>query len=477
MNSDYRQARYEEDLLVERADSRKVEDNPLPSSIAREEAPKIPDLPKHEVVRYFNRLSQMNYGIDTGFYPLGSCTMKYNPKFTEKIASHSKATDLHPYQPEDMAQGTLEIMYELQELLAELGGMNAVSLQPAAGAHGEITGLMIAHQYHKDNDDERKEVILPDTAHGTNPASVSMLGYDLVEIPSEDGCVDIEALEEAAGDDTAAFMITNPNTLGLFEKDACQIAEIIHEAGGLLYYDGANLNAIMGKTDPGAMNFDIMHFNLHKTFSTPHGGGGPGSGPVGVTKEFASYLPVPIVEKDGGRYHLNYDLENSIGRVKGIYGNWLVLLKAYTYIKEKGKDGLEEAAERAVLNSNYLRKKLEPHLDLPYRELRKHEFVLSGKKMKDKGLKTTDLAKRLLDYGFHAPTIYFPQLVDEALMIEPTETETKETLDGFAEAVASIMEEDEEVIGEAPHNTAVGRVDETKAIRDSVLSYKMRKEE
>ncbi len=477
MNTKYSQARYDEELLIKRGEEREVKDNPLPDGIAREKAAKIPDLPKHEVVRHFNRLSQMNYGIDTGFYPLGSCTMKYNPKYTEKAASLSEAAALHPNQPEEFSQGTLQIMYELQDLLAELGGMDSVTLQPAAGAQGEITGLMIAHQYHKNNDDDRNEVILPDTAHGTNPASVSMMGYDLVEIPSEDGCVDLEALEEAAGDDTAAFMITNPNTLGLFEKDACRIAEIIHEAGGLLYYDGANLNAIMGKTDPGAMDFDIMHFNLHKTFSTPHGGGGPGAGPVGVKEELTSYLPVPVVEKEDNRYHLNYDLENSIGRVKGFYGNWIVLLKAYTYIKEKGRDGIKEISERAVLNSNYLKKKLEPHLDLPYGSLRKHEFVLSGEKMKEKDLKTTDLAKRLLDYGYHAPTIYFPHLVDEALMIEPTETETKQTLDGFADAVASIMEEDEEVIAEAPHNTAVSRVDETKAIKDSVLSYKMREKE
>jgi len=474
MSSDYRQARYEEELLMEDGVEREVEENPLPENIARERAPKIPDLPKHEVVRYFNRLSHMNYGIDTGLYPLGSCTMKYNPKYTEKLASLPEATSPHPYQPEEFSQGTLEIMWELQRQLAELGGMHSVSLQPAAGAHGEITGLMIAHQYHENNDDDRNEVIMPDTAHGTNPASVSMMGYNLVEIPSEDGCVDMEALEEAVGDNTAAFMITNPNTLGLFETDACEMAEVVHDAGGLLYYDGANLNAIMGKTTPGKMNFDIMHFNLHKTFSTPHGGGGPGSGPIGVTEELASYLPVPMVEKDDEGYRLNYDLENSIGRVKGFYGNWLVLLKAYGYITKEGRDGLERATERAVLNSNYLRKKLEPHLDLPYKSLRKHEFVLSGKKLKDKGLKTKDLAKRLLDYGYHAPTIYFPQLVDEALMIEPTETETKETLDGFAEAFASIMAEDEETIKDAPKNTAVRRVDETKAIRDSTLSYMMR---
>ncbi len=474
MNTDYRQARYKMDLLMERGEGRMLKDNPLPEGIARKKAPDIPDLPKHEGVRYFNRLSQMNYGIDTGFYPLGSCTMKYNPKYTEKLASLPEATDIHPYHPEEFSQGNLEIMWELQNSLAELGGMHSVSLQPAAGAHGEITGLMIAHQYHKDNNEERNEIILPDTAHGTNPASVSMLDYNLLEIPSKEGCVDLDALEEAAGDNTAVFMITNPNTLGLFEKDACQMAEIVHDAGGLLYYDGANLNSIMGKTTPGAMDFDIMHFNLHKTFGTPHGGGGPGSGPVGVTEELASYLPVPIVEKKGDGYRLNYDLENTIGRVKGFYGNWLVLLKAYGYILKEGKDGLERATERAVLNSNYLREKLQGVLDLPYKPLRKHEFVLSGKRLKDKGLKTKDLAKRLLDYGYHAPTIYFPLLVDEALMIEPTETESKDTLDGFAEAFASIMDEDEETIKEAPKNTAVGRVDETKAIRDSVLSYMMR---
>ncbi len=474
MKPTYRQARYEEDLLIKEGKKRDIEQNPLPSKISREKSPKIPDVPEHEVVRYFNRLSQMNYGIDTGLYPLGSCTMKYNPKYAEKIARNTKATDIHPYQPGEMTQGTLEIMFELQEYLAELGGMDAVSLQPAAGAHGEIAGLMIAHEYHLNNDEERKEVILPDTAHGTNPASVAMLNYDVVEIPSKEGCLDLEALEEAAGDNTAAFMITNPNTLGIYEEDACRISDIIHEAGGLLYYDGANLNAIMGKTNPGAMNFDIMHFNLHKTFSTPHGGGGPGAGPIGVTEELKSYLPIPIVEKDEEKYYLNHGLKNSIGRIKGAYGNWLVLLKAYAYIRKEGKDGLEEITERAVLNSNYLKKKLEPRLDLPYKDLRKHEFVMSGKKMKEKNLKTTDLAKRMLDYGFHAPTIYFPQLVDEALMIEPTETETKQTLDEFSNVIASIMKEDEEVIGEAPHNTAVARVDETKAIRNPVLSYKMK---
>lgn len=476
MSSEYHQAKYPVHLLMQHAEERKVEDNPLPDHLARKEAPNIPDVPENEVVRHFNRLSQMNYGVDTGFYPLGSCTMKYNPKYTEKLAGLTDAADIHPYQMEDMNQGTLEIMYELQEMLSEIGGMHQTTLQPAAGAQGEITGLMIVHEYHEKNGEgHRNEIILPDTAHGTNPASASMMGYKIVEIPSDEGCVDLEALEEAVSEKTAAFMLTNPNTLGIFEEDVLKIAEIVHEAGGLLYYDGANLNAIMGKSKPGDMNFDIMHFNLHKTFSTPHGGGGPGSGPVGVTEELSSYLPVPVVEKDGDKYTLNYHLENTIGKVKGFYGNWMVLLKTYGYILRNGKEGLKEVSERAVLNSNYLRKRLEGVLDLPYKSLRKHEFVLSGDKLKDKDLKTVDLAKRLLDYGLHAPTVYFPLIVSEALMIEPTETERKETLDKFADVIEEIMDEDPELLHDAPQNTAVKRVDETKAIRDRVLSYKLRK--
>ncbi len=472
---EFRQARYPRHLLMEEhAVERDIEDNPLPESIARKRAPRIPDVPEYEVARHFTRLSQMNYGVDTGFYPLGSCTMKYNPKFSELLGKDPKATGLHPYQPEDQIQGALEIIYELQNMLSEIGGMADVTLQPAAGAHGEMTGLMIVHQYHSNNGDERNEVILPDTSHGTNPASAAMMGYKTIEIPSKDGCVDLKALEQAVGDKTAAFMLTNPNTLGIFEEDVLQVADTVHDAGGLLYYDGANLNAIMGKTSPGDMNFDIMHFNLHKTFSTPHGGGGPGSGPVGVTEELKSYLPVPMVRKSGERYYLDHSLENTIGRVKGFYGNWLVLLKTYAYIKSKGKDGLTEAAERAVLNSNYLRKLLEGHLELPYGSLRKHEFVLSGKGLKERGLRTMDMAKRLLDYGYHSPTVYFPLIVDEALMIEPTETERKETLDGFADAIKSILEEDPEVVRSAPHNTSVRRVDDAKAAKDPVLSYMMR---
>ncbi len=475
MNQRYRQARYHmHDIFEEHCVEREITDNPMPDKIARKEPPRVPDMPEYEVIRHFTRLSQMNYGVDSGFYPLGSCTMKYNPKYSELLCREAKAVDLHPYQPEETVQGTLGILYELQHMLAEIGGMDSVTLQPAAGAHGEITGLMIVHEYHRKNGDERNEIILPDTAHGTNPASAAMLGYKTIEIPSEEGCVDLKALEEAVSDNTAAFMLTNPNTLGLFEEEALEVADIIHDAGGLLYYDGANLNAIMGKTSPGKMNYDIMHFNLHKTFATPHGGGGPGAGPVGVTEELRSYLPVPIVEKKEERYYLEYGLENTIGRIKGFYGNWLVLLRAYSYILKEGGDGLTGISERAVLNSNYLRKHLEDAIELPYGKLRKHEFVLSGSGLKNKGIRTLDIAKRLLDYGYHAPTIYFPLIVEEALMIEPTETERKETLDGFAGALHTILEEEPETVRSAPHNTAVKRVDDTKAAREPILSYKMR---
>ncbi len=475
MSQRFRQARYSmHDIFQEHCVERKLKDNPLPSTIARDSSPRVPDMPEYEVIRHYTRLSQMNHGVDSGFYPLGSCTMKFNPKYSELLCRDARAADIHPYQPEETIQGTLGIMYELQNMLAKIGGMDSVTLQPAAGAHGEFTGLMIVHQYHQNNGEERNEVILPDTAHGTNPASAAMLGYKTIEIPSQEGCVDLQALEEAVGDKTAAFMLTNPNTLGLFEKDALEVAKIIHDAGGLLYYDGANLNAIMGKTNPGKMNYDIMHFNLHKTFATPHGGGGPGSGPVGVTKELRSYLPVPVVERSQDRYYLEYDLENTIGPVKGFYGNWLVLLRAYAYILKEGADGLTSISERAVLNSNYLRKQLEDMIELPYGKLRKHEFVLSGSELKKKGLRTLDVAKRLLDYGYHAPTIYFPLIVEEALMIEPTETERKETLDGFVAAIRNILDEDPEIVQTAPHNTSVKRVDDAQAARAPILSYKMK---
>ena len=475
----YRQARYDEPLIQEMKDTRDEEygsEDVVPDWLAREEL-NIPNLQEFEVTRHYTRLSQMNFGVDNGIYPLGSCTMKYTPKLGELLGSTDAATMTHPLQDESTVQGSLQIMYELQEMLKTIGGVEAVSLQPAAGAHGEFTGLLIARAFHEDNGEERDEVILPDTAHGTNPASASMMGFKVVEIPSDDGCVDLEALRNAVNERTAAFMLTNPNTLGIFENDVLEIADIVHEVGAILYYDGANLNAIMGKTTPGEMNFDIVHFNLHKTFSTPHGGGGPGSGPIGVVSRLKDYLPVPMVAYDGEKYFLDSRVPKSVGKVRSFYGNFAVLLRAYIYIKMQGSDGLEWVANRSVLNSNYLKEKLKGHLDMPYKDLRKHEFVLSGAKLKEKGLSTRDLAKRLMDYGFHPPTVYFPQIVEEALMIEPTETENKETLDAFADAIVSILQEDKEKVAGAPYNVAVGRVDEVAAARRPILSFRMLNQE
>ncbi len=413
----------------------------------------------------------MSFGVDTGFYPLGSCTMKYNPKFAEAAAAAETAQRAHPYQDPSTVQGSLQILYELQSMLATIAGVDAVSLQPAAGAQGEFTGLLITRAHHEDRGEERTEVILPDTAHGTNFASAVMAGYRVVEIPSKDGVVNLEALTEATGPRTAAFMLTNPNTLGLFESEVQEIARVVHDAGALLYYDGANMNPILGVTNPGVMGFDIVHFNLHKTFATPHGGGGPGAGPVGVVAALADYLPVPLVVRDGDAYRLDYDRPKSIGKVRSFYGNFGILLRAYAYILYHGADGLRRNAERAVLNANYLRHRMAEHLDVPYAALRKHEFVASAAALRERGLTAADLAKRLMDYGMHPPTVYFPHLVEEALMVEPTESETKETLDAFADAVGEIMREDPEVVKEAPHGAAVRRVDEVEAARKPVLSW------
>ncbi|MEM4292804.1 MAG: aminomethyl-transferring glycine dehydrogenase subunit GcvPB [Thermoplasmata archaeon] len=476
----YRQARFDEKLIFEYKDSeerKKAEiDFEFPKELLRNEDPGIPDLAEGEVVRHFVRLSEMNYGVDSGFYPLGSCTMKYNRKICERIAKNEHVTMLHPLQPEDTVQGALQIMYELQEMLCKISDMDAVSLQPVAGAHGEFTGMCIVRKYFRDKGEERKDVIVPDTAHGTNPASAAMAGFNVIEIPSKDGCVDIEALKSALNKNTAAFMITNPNTLGIFEKNILEIAKCVHDVGALLYYDGANLNAIMGKTSPGKMNFDIVHFNLHKTFGTPHGGGGPGAGGVAVKAFLEPYLPVPRVLKEGNRYRFSYDYPKSIGKVSEFYGNFGVMVKAYVYIKLLGGNGLTKVTERAVLNSNYMAAKLSKLLPMPYEKLRKHEFVLSGAELKKKGLKTTDVAKRLLDYGFHAPTIYFPHLVEEAIMIEPTETESKDEIDRFCEAFATILSEPPELVMTAPHNTAVKRVDEVLAAKRAIVSYKMMRE-
>jgi len=454
----------------------------LPQAYRRREDAGLPELSEIEVVRHFTHLSSLNYGVDTGFYPLGSCTMKYNPKVNEAAAALPGFTGLHPNLPPEAAQGALELMYHLQQYLAEITGMDAVTLQPAAGAHGELAGLLIIAAYHASRGEtQRKKVLVPDSAHGTNPASAAMAGLEVVQIPSNDqGLVDLEALKKALGPDTAALMLTNPNTLGLFESDIVTMARVVHEAGGLLYYDGANLNAIMGITRPGDMGFDVVHLNLHKTFSTPHGGGGPGSGPVGVKEHLASFLPVPVVSYDKvkGQYYLDYDRPQTIGQMKAFYGNFSVMVKAYAYIRTLGPRGLKEVSEQAVLNANYLLSLLRSHFNVPYNRLCKHEFVINpGNKIKEAGVRTLDIAKRLLDYGFHAPTIYFPLIVPEALMIEPTETEPKEVLDAFAGALIRIAEEavaQPDVLHSAPHNTPVRRLDEAAAARNPVLKWPKR---
>ncbi len=450
----------------------------IPASLHREHEPELPELTAPGVVRHYTRLSQMSYGVDTNTYPLGSCTMKYTPKLCMELSSDQGITQLHPYQPEETVQGAIRIMYDLQKMLAEVGGVDSVTLQPAAGAAGEFTGLLLTRAYHEFKGEERTDVILPDTAHGTNPASAVMAGYKVVEIPSDNGCVDLKALEAALSDKTAAFMLTNPNTLGIFEHDVLEIAELVHNAGAILYYDGANLNAILGKARPGDMGYDIVHFNLHKTFSTPHGGGGPGGGPIGVKENLAKFLPVPLAaynEKDK-RYYLDYNVPNTIGKVKGYHGNFNVMVKAWLYIKLMGGQGLCDIAELATLNSNYMKEKLKGVYPLPYKDLRKHEFVLSGSVLKEKGLRTVDVAKRLMDYGLHAPTVYFPLIVDEALMVEPTENESKEELDRYIDIMLKIAQEDPEVIRSAPHNTPIRRVDEVYAAKNMLLSWRMYKQ-
>lgn len=448
----------------------------IPADYIREEEPELPEVSELDIMRHFTELSNRNHGIDSGFYPLGSCTMKYNPKINENVARFPGFAHIHPLQPESSVQGALELMYDLQEHLKEITGMDEVTLQPAAGAHGEWTGLMMIRAFHEANGDtNRTKVIVPDSAHGTNPASATVAGFETVTVRSgEDGLVDLEHLRELAGPDTAALMLTNPNTLGLFEEQILEMAEIIHEAGGKLYYDGANLNAVMSKARPGDMGFDVVHLNLHKTFTGPHGGGGPGSGPVGVKKDLVPFLPKPVITKRDGKFVIDYDRPNSIGRVKPFYGNFGINVRAYTYIRSMGPDGLKAVTEYAVLNANYMMRRLAPYFELPYDRHCKHEFVLSGKRQKKLGVRTLDIAKRLLDFGYHPPTIYFPLIVEECMMIEPTETESKETLDGFIDAMIQIAkeaEENPEIVQEAPHNTVVKRLDETKAARNPVLRY------
>ena len=477
----YRSATYDEPLIKELTTLKKDKIKPidsLPTSIKRKDNVDIPDIDEARLVRHFHRLSQMNYGIDSGIYPLGSCTMKYNPKICEEIANWDSFTCTHPYQDVSTVQGNLEILFELEKTLCEITGMDYFSLQPAAGAQGEFLGMLLTRAYHEFNkNSERNEVILPDTAHGTNPASVTMAGYKLIEIPSkEDGTVDLEMLEKALSDKTACFMLTNPNTLGIFESEIIEISKMVHDEGALLYYDGANINAIMGEARPGDMGFDIVHLNLHKTFATPHGGGGPGSGPVGVKTKLEKFLPIPRVAKKGDIYIFDYDAPESIGKIKGFYGNFSVLLKAYVYILMMGRDGLKEASDFATLNSNYMKKKIlkSGKYEMPFKELRKHEFVLSCEKLKQKkGITAKDVAKRLLDHGLHPPTIYFPLIVKEALMIEPTETESKEDLDKYIDALIKIADEDPEIVKNSPNNTPVKRVDEVGATKNPILNWNM----
>ena len=449
--------------------------NFIPQEFLRENNVGLPQLSELEVMRHYKDLSDLNFCIEKGFYPLGSCTMKYNPKVNEMLSA-LEGFNIHPNCDDDLAQGSLKLMYNLQEALKEVTGMDAITLQPSAGAHGEMTGMMIIKKYFDSiGETNRTKVIIPDSAHGTNPASAKMAGFDCIEIKSNSkGQVDIDALKTALDKDVAAIMMTNPNTLGLFDNNIVEISEIMHKNGSLLYYDGANFNAIMGHTNPKLMGFDVVHLNLHKTFSTPHGGGGPGAGPVGVVDKLKDYLPTPVIEFDGEKYFRNYNLKNTIGSVKDFYGNFSVLVKAYAYILMLGKN-LKNASSNAVLNANYLKEKLKGHYDLPYDEPCMHEFVLSGEKQKhESGVSTLNIAKALMDGNTHPPTVYFPLIVHEAIMIEPTESETKEKLDEFVATMLKIAEDaknNPEKILSAPHSTPVKKIDEVTAARKPDLNY------
>ena len=448
----------------------------LDSAFLRNGKVGLPNVGELEVLRHYKELSDKNFCIEKGFYPLGSCTMKYNPKVNELAASLEGFVNLHPHTADEEAQGSLKLMYLLQEALKRITGMDAVTLQPAAGAHGELTGMMVVKKYFEVKGEKRTKVIIPDSAHGTNPASAHMCGFEIISVKSnEKGQVDIEALKEVLDSDVAAIMMTNPNTLGIFEENVLEISKLMHENGSLLYYDGANFNAIMGYTNPKLMGFDVVHLNLHKTFATPHGGGGPGAGPVCVVEKLKEYLPTPVVKFDGEKYFKEYNLEHSIGQVRSFYGNFGVLVRAYSYILMMGEN-LKNATEDAVLNANYLKEKLKKYYDLPYDEPCMHEFVLSGERQKHNfGISTLNIAKRLMDSNTHPPTVYFPLIVHEAIMIEPTESETKAKLDEFIDAMISIAkecEDDSEKILSAPHTTPVKRVDETLAARHPDLCFK-----
>jgi glycine dehydrogenase subunit 2 len=460
-------------------------DDLLPAALRRTQPPELPEVSEPEINRHYNRLSKRNFDLDTGFYPLGSCTMKHNPKLHERVAALPGHARLHPLQDPRRAQGALQLMWELQSALSEISGLPHVSLQPSAGSHGELAGVLLTRAYHEDRGEQRTKVLAPDTSHGTNPATVTMGGYETVKVAVDsDGNVDLDDLRAKATEDVACLMLTNPSTLGLFETQISEIAKVVHDVGATLYYDGANLNAIMGKSRPGDMGFDIVHFNLHKSFTQPHGGGGPGSGPIAVSDRIEPYLPKPQVVRRGddngagpSSFDLEFDRPKSIGRLRGFQGNFGVFVRSYAYILSLGGDGLTEASETAVLNANYLQARLKDlcgeHLPVAYDRLCMHEFVLSGAPMKKQlGLKTLDLAKRLLDFGYHPPTVYFPLVVEEALMIEPTETETRETLEGFAEVIAEILTEaaeDPEIARNAPYSTPVRRLDEAAAAKRPVI--------
>ncbi|MEA4925234.1 MAG: aminomethyl-transferring glycine dehydrogenase subunit GcvPB [Syntrophomonadaceae bacterium] len=452
----------------------------IPAQFLRREPPALPEISEVEAVRHFTELSTRAYGVDSGFYPLGSCTMKYNPKINEWAARLPGLAGLHPYQPEDTVQGALQIYYEMQEMLAEITGMDAFSLQPAAGAQGELTGVMIIKAYHNHHRNfGRTKMMIPDSAHGTNPATANVVGYEVVEVQSDArGLVDLEDLRAKMNREVAGLMLTNPNTLGLFEEDIQEIAAIVHEDGGLLYYDGANLNGIMGVARPGDMGFDVIHVNLHKTFGTPHGGGGPGSGPVGVKAPLREFLPRPVAVKNADVYAFDYDLPLSIGKVKNFYGNFGVIVKAYAYIKSLGAEGLKEACAHAVLNANYLRCQLRENYHIPLDRLCKHEFIASSRQQaRPHGISTLNIAKRLIDYGYHPPTVYFPLIVGEAIMIEPTETESKARLDDFVRVMRDIdweAREAPELLLNAPQRAPVKRVDEVTAARKPVLRWEDR---
>lgn len=452
--------RYEPLLSEKHLDAVAV-DSPLPDALTRESL-ELPNLSEPELARHYTRLSSMNYGVESGPFPLGSCTMKYNPKFTEDLAAHPEAL-VHPARDDASIQGVLQLQYELQAYLGRIAGMDAVTLQPPAGAAGEYTGILIARAYHEDNDDDRREVIIPDSAHGTNFASAGMAGYDVVSLPSaDDGRVNLEALKAALSEETAALMLTNPNTLGLFERDILEISSMVHDVGGLLYYDGANLNALLGRARPGDMGFDIVHYNVHKTFATPHGGGGPGAGPVGVVDTLASYLPTPHIRLDGDTYE-SYKPANSIGKVHEFQGNWLVLIKAWAYITRLGDDGLRDTSAKAVLNANYLASLIE--YDVPFEPFH-HEFVASAGSQD-----AADVAKRMLDFGVHPPTTKWPEIVPEALMTEPTEVESQRSLEHLAAAFNAARADDDDTLEAAPNRTAAGRIDQAVAARNPRLSW------